>query len=264
MPLRAAGSRVAVAVGPRPRSRSRAPGCGAPPARAPDGPRSPSPLAPALFAPPAAAAFPPPPSPPPALRGALPHRWLGRRLRICKVSEHGQRRYVNAVVVFHDPSESHPFHVLHDDGASTWIAIHDAAKVVHAVDHRTTRRVEREFVWVTPERASAFAQANAAAQGPGASNPRRDARPPAAGLVAVARTRRRTEGSTGNTPVAAAAALVPANARRRFAIRRRGRRARRRRRAPQAPRPARGRRARSRARAASVTRGPAIGRRRRG
>jgi hypothetical protein len=33
-----------------------------------------------------------------------PHRWLGRRLRICKVSEHGQRRYVNACIVFHDPS----------------------------------------------------------------------------------------------------------------------------------------------------------------
>ena len=115
------------------------------------------------------------------------------------MSEHGQRRYVNAVVVFHDPSESHPFHVLHDDGASTWIAIHDAAKVVHAVDHRTTRRVEREFVWVTPERASAFAQcANAAAPGgPGASNPRerRDARPPPRASSRVARTRRRrTEG----------------------------------------------------------------------
>ena len=138
------------------------------------------------------------------------------RLRICKVSEHGQRRYVNAVVVFHDPSESHPFHVLHDDGASTWIAIHDAAKVVHAVDHRTTRRVEREFVWVTPERASAFAQcANAAAQGPGASNPRerRDARLPAAGLVAGRPDEAPANGGGVPVilPVAAAAALVPAN-----------------------------------------------------
>ena len=45
-----------------------------------------------------------------------PHPWLGRRLRICKVSEHGQRRYLNASIVFHDPTESHPFHALCDDG----------------------------------------------------------------------------------------------------------------------------------------------------
>ena len=93
----------------------------------------------------------------PATRPLVPtpagaHRWLGRRLRICKVSEHGARRYINAVIVFHDPSESHPFHVMHDDGTQTWLAVLDATRVVHMIDPRTKRRVARHFTWLTPER----------------------------------------------------------------------------------------------------------------
>ena len=93
----------------------------------------------------------------PATRPLVPtpagaHRWLGRRLRICKVSEHGARRYINAVIVFHDPSESHPFHVMHDDGTQTWLAVLDDTRVVHMIDPRTKRRVARQFTWLTPER----------------------------------------------------------------------------------------------------------------
>ena len=91
----------------------------------------------------------------PATRPLVPtpagaHRWLGRRLRICKVSEHGARRYINAVIVFHDPSESHPFHVMHDDGTQTWLAVLDDTRVVHMIDPRTKRRVARQFTWLTP------------------------------------------------------------------------------------------------------------------
>ena len=93
----------------------------------------------------------------PATRPLVPtpagaHRWLGRRLRICKVSEHGARRYINAVIVFHDPSESHPFHVMHDDGTQTWLAVLDDTRVVHMIDPKTKRRVARHFTWLTPER----------------------------------------------------------------------------------------------------------------
>ena len=83
------------------------------------------------------------------------HPWLGRRLRITRISHKGQRRYVNAVIVFHDPAESHPFHVLHDDGASAWLAIQESLGVVHAVEGdggspRLRTRVSRRFTWLTP------------------------------------------------------------------------------------------------------------------
>ena len=83
------------------------------------------------------------------------HPWLGRRLRITRISHKGQRRYVNAVIVFHDPAESHPFHVLHDDGASAWLAIQESLGVVHAVEGdggspRLRTRVSRSFTWLTP------------------------------------------------------------------------------------------------------------------
>jgi hypothetical protein len=51
------------------------------------------------------------------------------------VSSKGQKRHVNASIVFHDPEESHPFHVLHDDGSFAWIAICESQGVVHAVEH---------------------------------------------------------------------------------------------------------------------------------
>ena len=83
------------------------------------------------------------------------HPWLGRRLRITRISHKGQRRYVNAAIVFHDPAESHPFHVLHDDGASAWLAIQEKRGIVHAVEgdggnQGLRTRVSRRFTWLTP------------------------------------------------------------------------------------------------------------------
>ena len=83
------------------------------------------------------------------------HRWLGRRLRVCKVSENGHRRYFNACVVYYDPTESHPFHCLHEDGNTTWVAIRDEDATVSSIDPRTRRRVSRQFTWLTPERVRA-------------------------------------------------------------------------------------------------------------
>ena len=90
-----------------------------------------------------------------ALASAPVHPWLGRRLRITHISHKGQRPYVNAVIVFHDPAESHPFHVQHDDGASAWLAIQESLGVVHAVEGdggspRVRTRVSRRFTWLTP------------------------------------------------------------------------------------------------------------------
>ena len=95
------------------------------------------------------------PRQPRTLAGAPVHPWLGRRLRITRISHKGQRRYVNAVIVFHDPAESHPFHVLQDDGASAWLAIQESRGIVRAVrdDGRSPRlraRVSRRFTWLTP------------------------------------------------------------------------------------------------------------------
>jgi hypothetical protein len=64
-------------------------------------------------------------------------------------------RYVNAAIVFHDPTESHPFHVLHDDGASSWLAIQEKRGIVHAVEgdggnQGLRTRVSRRFTWLTP------------------------------------------------------------------------------------------------------------------
>lgn len=94
---------------------------------------------------------------PRVLHGPTPHPWLGRRLRITRISHKGQRRYVNAVIVFHDPAESHPFHVLHDDGAHAWLAIQESQGVVHAVEGDSggttvgvrRKRISRKFVWLT-------------------------------------------------------------------------------------------------------------------
>ena len=110
------------------------------------------------------------------------HPWLGRRLRITRISHKGQRRYVNAAIVFHDPAESHPFHVLHDDGASAWLAIQEKRGIVHAVEgdggnQGLRTRVSRRFTWLTPvvrretavvERTQAFAPGStrAPASGP--------------------------------------------------------------------------------------------------
>ena len=91
-----------------------------------------------------------------------PHAWLGRRLRIKRVTEAGARRYVNACIVYHDPSESHPFHVMHDDGTHAWIAIVDRSRVVHVNDPGNRKRVTRDFTWVTPERGTREAAAAAA------------------------------------------------------------------------------------------------------
>ena len=90
-----------------------------------------------------------------AVAGAPVHPWLGRRLRITRISHKGQRRYVNAAIVFHDPAESHPFHVLHDDGASAWLAIQEKRGIVHAVEgdggnQGLRTRVSRRFTWLTP------------------------------------------------------------------------------------------------------------------
>ena len=95
------------------------------------------------------------PRQPRTLAGAPVHPWLGRRLRITRISHKGQRRSVNAVIVFHDPAESHPFHVLQDDGASAWLAIQESRGIVRAVrdDGRSPRlraRVSRRFAWLTP------------------------------------------------------------------------------------------------------------------
>ena len=90
-----------------------------------------------------------------------PHAWLGRRLRIKRVTEAGARRYVNACIVYHDPSESHPFHVMHDDGTHAWIAIVDRSRVVHVNDPGNRKRVTRDFTWVTPERGTREAAAAA-------------------------------------------------------------------------------------------------------
>ena len=116
------------------------------------------------------------------LAGAPVHPWLGRRLRITRISHKGQRRYVNAAIVFHDPAESHPFHVLHDDGASAWLAIQEKRGIVHAVEgdggnQGLRTRVSRRFTWLTPvvrretavvERTQAFAPGStrAPASGP--------------------------------------------------------------------------------------------------
>ena len=85
-------------------------------------------------------------------------------MRICKLTEGGARRYVNACVVYHDPSESHPFHVMHDDGTHAWIAIVERSRVVHVNDPGNRgRRVTRDFTWLTPERGAREAAAVAAA-----------------------------------------------------------------------------------------------------
>ena len=85
-------------------------------------------------------------------------------MRICKLTEGGARRYVNACIVYHDPSESHPFHVMHDDGTHAWIAIVERSRVVHVNDPgNRERRVTRDFTWLTPERGAREAAAAAAA-----------------------------------------------------------------------------------------------------
>ena len=85
-------------------------------------------------------------------------------MRICKLTEGGARRYVNACIVYHDPSESHPFHVMHDDGTHAWIAIVERSRVVHVNDPGNRgRRVTRDFTWLTPERGAREAAAAAAA-----------------------------------------------------------------------------------------------------
>ena len=83
-------------------------------------------------------------------------------MRIKRVTEAGARRYVNACIVYHDPSESHPFHVMHDDGTHAWIAIVDRSRVVHVNDPGNRKRVTRDFTWVTPERGTREAAAAAA------------------------------------------------------------------------------------------------------
>ena len=88
-------------------------------------------------------------------------------MRICKLTEGGARRYVNACIVYHDPSESHPFHVMHDDGTHAWIAIVERSRVVHVNDPGNRgRRVTRDFTWLTPERGAREAAAAAAAMEP--------------------------------------------------------------------------------------------------
>jgi len=90
-------------------------------------------------------------------------------LRIKRVTEAGARRYVNACIVYHDPSESHPFHVMHDDGTHAWIAIVDRSRVVHVNDPGNRKRVTRDFTWVTPERGTREAAAAAMMDQPAAA-----------------------------------------------------------------------------------------------
>ena len=90
-------------------------------------------------------------------------------MRIKRVTEAGARRYVNACIVYHDPSESHPFHVMHDDGTHAWIAIVDRSRVVHVNDPGNRKRVTRDFTWVTPERGTREAAAAAMMDQPAAA-----------------------------------------------------------------------------------------------
>ena len=74
---------------------------------------------------------PPPPAPPPPSlssgRDAPKHHlWLGRRMKIERgtgAASTSYKRPTIACIVFHDPSESHPFHVTFEDGTNAWVRI---------------------------------------------------------------------------------------------------------------------------------------------
>jgi len=54
------------------------------------------------------------------------HLWLGRRMKIERgtgTAGNSYKRPMIACIVFHDPSESHPFHVTFEDGTNAWVRI---------------------------------------------------------------------------------------------------------------------------------------------